>query len=36
MDSENFPIPDYEERLNQDMKMGVFYKICLIRAIRED
>lgn len=36
MDPENSPIPDLEERIVQDQKLGVFYRICLLRAIRED
>lgn len=36
MDPENSVIPDYEERIIQDPKLSDFYRICLIRAIRED
>lgn len=36
MDSENYPIPEYEERIQNDPILGMFLKLCLIRAIRED
>lgn len=36
MDSENFPIPEFEEWILQDEKLGMFLKMSLIRAIRED
>lgn len=36
MDPENSPVPDLEDRISQDQRLGMFFKICLIRAIRED
>jgi hypothetical protein len=36
MDPENFPIPEYEERIQNDSVLGMFLKLNLIRAIRED
>lgn len=35
-DPENFPIPDFAERINAEKEMGSFIAICLIRAVRED
>lgn len=35
-DPENFPIPEYEERINNEHEIGTFLKLCLIRSIRED
>lgn len=36
MDPENFPIPEYEDWIQNDPIMGMFLKLCLIRAIWED
>jgi dynein heavy chain len=36
MDPENYPIPEYEERIQNDGVLGMFLKLCLVRAIRED
>lgn len=36
MDPENYPVPEYEERIQNDSVLGMFLKLCLVRAIRED
>ena len=35
-DPENFPVPDYEEKISGDQNIGHFIHLCLIRAMRED
>ena len=35
-DPENHPIPDYEEKFNNDHELGQFIRFCLIRCVRED
>ena len=35
-DPENFPVPDYEEKISGDVNIGHFIHLCLIRAMRED
>ena len=36
MDPENYIVPEYEERIQNDPIIGMFLKLCLIRAFRED
>lgn len=35
-DPENYPVPDFSERINSDKELGPFVLLCLVRAIRED
>ena len=35
-DPENFPVPDFEDRIKNENEIGPFLKFCLIRCIRED
>lgn len=33
---ENYPIPDYDERIANEKDLGAFLQLCLIRSIRVD
>ena len=35
-DPENFPIPDFAERINTEKEIGTFICLCLVRSLRED
>lgn len=35
-DPENFPIPDFAERINAEKEIGPFISLCLVRSLRED
>ena len=35
-DPENFPIPDFAERINAEKEIGPFITLCLVRSLRED
>ncbi len=35
-DPENHPIPEYEERIQNEQEIGPYLRFCLIRCIRED
>ena len=35
-DPENFPIPEFDERIKGEQEIGQFLRFCLIRSIRND
>lgn len=35
-DPENYPIPDYSERIGNEKDLGPFLTLCLVRSLRED
>lgn len=35
-DPENYPIPDYAERIAGEKEIGSFLSLCLVRSLRED
>ena len=35
-DPENFPVPDFQERMVAEKEIGAFMTLCLVRSLRED
>ena len=35
-DPENYPVPEFEERIQNENEIGIFLKLVLIRCLRED
>jgi len=35
-DPENYPIPDFAERINTEKEVGPFISLCVVRCIRDD